>query len=163
MNGPNPIRCEPPPCPRRSPTPNPNQRESAAREPAGEDEGESEGEDEGVALAADRPRAFEFAVGDGPRQPLFNFMAKATAADQTAGAADAAAADAETGGADGVSARMGPQETQVPRELIGRTRTLTLNSTLTLTLNSTLTLNLTRTLTRVTRELATLCLTQPYA
>ena len=104
---------------------------------------------------ADKPRAFEFAVGDGPRQPLFNFMAKATAADQTAGAADAAAADAETGGADGVSARMGPQETQVPRELIGRTRTLTLNSTLTL--------NLTRTLTRVTRELATLCLTQPYA
>ena len=161
MNGPNPIRCEPPPCPRRSPTPNPNQRESAAREPAGEDEGESEGEDEGAALAADRPRAFEFAVGDGPRQPLFNFMAKAAAADQTAGAADAAAADAETGGE--VSARMGPQETQVTRELIGRTRTLTLNSTLTLTLNSTLTLNLTRTLTRVTRELATLCLTQPYA
>ena len=94
---------------------------------------------------------------------LFNFMAKASAADQTAGAADAAAADAETGGADGVSARMGPQETQVTRELIGRTRTLTLNSTLTLTLNSILTLNLTRTLTRVTRELATLCLTQPYA
>lgn len=133
MNGPSPIRCEPPPCPRRSLTPNPNQRESAAREPARQDQGEpdeDEGEDEGAALAADRPRAFEFAVGDGPRQPLFNFMLKASAADQRAGAADAAAADAETGGE--ASARMGPQETQVMRELIGRTLTLTLTSNLTL-------------------------------
>ena len=108
------------PCPDPIPNPIPDQREAAAREAAGEDEDEEEDE-EGAARAEDGPKAFDFAVGDGPRQPLFNFMVTAPASLLRAGAADAAAAaaaaDAAAGG--GVSAQMGPQETQVMRELIG--------------------------------------------